>query len=428
MVTISTHNGTQVARQHNLRNPKIVGKEEHIRPDGEYEIWHDESLHDAYNRIFGEAVQRYNERQKRADRKIKNYLAQVEQDARKKPVYEMIIGVYGEDCNVLTKKEILKEFTDSWKERNPNLEMVGAYYHYDEQGTDPHVHIDYIPVAHGYKNGMDTQNGLTKALEEQGIVGFSASVTHQILWEKQENMFLEMLCEERGLTVEHPGKGEKHLDTAEYKALKNEITCLRNEKKNLEQVLAETKDNLVFFKEQHEALEDKYEAFMKAEEGMGLEDLKQLQSEAEELKNEVKDIPAGLKGISKIKNIFEKFKDFPSRFSQGVAGAIQHLHKLQKQKEELQQDLDELRPKLEKEINARKEYERDLDDNKYENSIAQEFLKQIGFWDIFSNYLWESKVRDCRVWSPDSDKKRKYESPDGGANSLNSRNQGEVER
>ena len=31
-VTISTHNGSAVAREHNIRNPKVVSKEAHIKP------------------------------------------------------------------------------------------------------------------------------------------------------------------------------------------------------------------------------------------------------------------------------------------------------------------------------------------------------------------------------------------------------------
>ena len=33
----------------------------------------------------------------------------------------------------------------------------------------PHLHLDYIPVAHGYKTKMHTRNSLTKALQEMGI-------------------------------------------------------------------------------------------------------------------------------------------------------------------------------------------------------------------------------------------------------------------
>lgn len=41
-VTISTHNGSQVARQHNLQNPKVIAKEDHIDPNGHFEVWLDE--------------------------------------------------------------------------------------------------------------------------------------------------------------------------------------------------------------------------------------------------------------------------------------------------------------------------------------------------------------------------------------------------
>ena len=39
MTTISTHNGTQVVRGHNIRDKKIVEKEKHIDPNGWNEIW-----------------------------------------------------------------------------------------------------------------------------------------------------------------------------------------------------------------------------------------------------------------------------------------------------------------------------------------------------------------------------------------------------
>lgn len=229
-VTISTHNGSSVARDHNIRNQNITDKESHIDPNGVYEIWHDERLTDAYHRLFDGAVKRYNEKQRRADRRIENYLAAIQKDAAKKPVYEMIIGVYGADCTDDTKREILREFVVGWKERNPNLEMIGAYYHADEESQDPHVHIDYIPVAQGYRRGMDTQNGLVKALEEQGIEsGKTMKETAQIKWEKRENEHLERLCVARGLTVDRPGKGKKHLDTPEYKALMDELQEARQQ-------------------------------------------------------------------------------------------------------------------------------------------------------------------------------------------------------
>ena len=59
-VTISTHNGSAIARDHNIRNPKVVAKEEHIDLSMPHEIWIDEPIRKAYDRIFGEALDEYN--------------------------------------------------------------------------------------------------------------------------------------------------------------------------------------------------------------------------------------------------------------------------------------------------------------------------------------------------------------------------------
>ena len=92
-VTIATHNGSAVSREHNVRNRRVTNTQNHINPHGHYEVWHDEKPRQAYRRIFGEALRDYNARQKRDDRKIKDYYNHIEKDAMKHTVYEMIIGI-----------------------------------------------------------------------------------------------------------------------------------------------------------------------------------------------------------------------------------------------------------------------------------------------------------------------------------------------
>ena len=218
MATISTHNGSKAHRDHNIRNEKITSKEAHINPNGIHEIWLDELPRQAYHRLFDESQKKYNEKQTRDDRKIKDYFNQIKNDQKKHLVYEMIIGIYGGQ-NEQTCKEIMKEFVDDWKKRNSNLEMIGAYYHNDEQG-EPHVHIDYIPIAHGYSRGMEVQTGLVKGLGEMGFEK-KGKLTAQIQWEKRENQCLEELCKKRGIEVEHPDQEKsEHLSTKNYKLIK----------------------------------------------------------------------------------------------------------------------------------------------------------------------------------------------------------------
>ena len=226
-VTISTHNGSKVRRAHNIRNKSVTDKQEHIDTTMNHEIWKDETIINAYHRIFDKAVVEYNQKQKRAERRIKNYHADVLKDPKKHDCYEMVIGVYpykdpetGEKETVPEyefAKDILRTFVDGWKERNPNLEMIGAYYHADEPGSMPHVHIDYIPIAKGYTRGLSVQTGLRKALEQQGFYTSSPTLTAQIVWESRENKYLEDLCQSRGWTVMHEEEKREHEDTEEYK-------------------------------------------------------------------------------------------------------------------------------------------------------------------------------------------------------------------
>ena len=156
--TISFHNGTSVHRGHNRRDKWIADKESHIDPNGHFEIWHDEKLTDAYDRIFGQAVADYNAKQKRPDRKIGSYYEQIRQgNSERNMVYETIIGVYKSDASEETQREILRKVYEAWPKRYPQFEIVGAYYHADEEG-EPHVHIDYVPVATGYKRGLAKHN------------------------------------------------------------------------------------------------------------------------------------------------------------------------------------------------------------------------------------------------------------------------------
>lgn len=221
--TISTHNGSAAHRGHNVRDPWAVDKQPHIDRalSGRNEILHDEKPREAYQRIFGDALRRYNEKQDRPERRIRDYYSHIERDAKKHAVYEMIVQIGDRNDTGLdapVERACLKEFYAGWKERNPNLECIGAYIHADEKDGTVHMHLDYVPVAHGYKKGMETQTGLVKALSEQGFHK-TGKLTAQIQWQHRENQALERICLARGIEIEHPqvGKGVKHQETELFK-------------------------------------------------------------------------------------------------------------------------------------------------------------------------------------------------------------------
>ena len=223
--TISTHNGSNPARQHNLRNPKVVSKEEHIDTTRIHETWLDIDPKKAYGRLFDKARVKYNAEQVakgHPERQIASYYKKIAEDKKKHLVYELIIqvGSYESHPDKEVCREILAEFCRSWKERNPNMIMIGAYYHEDEVGA-PHCHIDFIPVANNLSRGMERQSALVKALNQMGLETTDIHNTAQIQWERKQNEYLEHLCNERGLEITHPEcEKQKHVDIKEYRQQK----------------------------------------------------------------------------------------------------------------------------------------------------------------------------------------------------------------
>lgn len=232
-ITVSVHNGTKVSRAHNMRNRKVTDKEPHINRNGWYEVWHDEPLREAYKRIFGHAQEEYNLKQTRNDRRIVDYLSTVSKSQKQHPVYEAIItlGNMEEHPSPRESYEILQQVFEEWKKNYPNLEVVGAYFHADEKGA-PHLHIDYVPVAHGYKKGLAIQNGLVKAFGEMGFI-LKGKDTAQIQWQRDLKSRVTELAQERGFKVVEPTvKRKKHVETAFYK-LEKQVPALQDERNKL---------------------------------------------------------------------------------------------------------------------------------------------------------------------------------------------------
>src|SRR5699024_10433986 len=133
----------------------------------------EESLKTAYDKCFGEAVEEFNQRQTRTDRQIKNYMHKIKNSGNnEKLFYENIVQIGDKYTHGIGSKnenqaiEILDEYARTFQERNPNLYVFNMKMHLDE--ASPHLHIDYIPVATGYKNGLSTRNSLTKAHKNMG--------------------------------------------------------------------------------------------------------------------------------------------------------------------------------------------------------------------------------------------------------------------
>ena len=232
--TITFHLGTTLSQAHNVRDPKVTAKEPHIDPNGSHETLIHESVECAYKRLFDEALSEYNEKQKKPSRRILDYYEHIKGSKEHHAVYEAIIGFYGKDeygkeaPNAISRTEctrMLKEYLKQFQAQNPQLSVIGAYIHADEEGKYPHLHLDFIPVANGQKNGLSKKVSLKGALQQQfKSNNFKYSATAQEAWCEIQRKNLQELAQAQGHTVlTGVSSGRKHVHTKLYKAEINTV-------------------------------------------------------------------------------------------------------------------------------------------------------------------------------------------------------------
>ena len=203
------------------------------------------NIREKYEELFGEAVEKYNAKQKRADRKIEDYLAKVRKDKKLEPQREFIVQIgtlddfrttrddgsstgiseqQAEQNRVIANK-ILVQYYKEFQERNPNLAIYNAVIHNDE--ISPHLHLNIVPVAEGYKRGVQKQPSFNKALQQQGLKVDKEN--GRVLWNNfrnQEVESVERLMADFGWDRELVGTN-KIKDIHEYKEIMSEISELR---------------------------------------------------------------------------------------------------------------------------------------------------------------------------------------------------------
>lgn len=180
-----------------------------------------EDIKQVYHKLFDEARERYNAKQKRKDRMIDNYYEKIRRGKQEKLFHEVIFQIGNkDDMNAknedgLLAKRILTEFMDEFQARNPNLYVFSAHLHMDEE--TPHLHIDFVPYITGSKRGLDTRVSLKQALSSLGFKGGSRSETELNQWVQSEKQKLAMVMRENEIEWDQKGTHEQHLSVLDYK-------------------------------------------------------------------------------------------------------------------------------------------------------------------------------------------------------------------
>ena len=180
-----------------------------------------ENIKAVYHELFDEALERYNAKQTRADRRIENYYEKIRSGKQEKPFHEIILQVGNKDDMSADSDEgqlaaaVLDEYMKAFQERNPNLRVFSAHLHMDE--ATPHLHIDFVPFTTGSKRGLDTRVSLKQALAAQGFKGGTRGDTEWSQWVRSEKEQLSVVMERHEIEWEDKGTHDKHLSVLDYK-------------------------------------------------------------------------------------------------------------------------------------------------------------------------------------------------------------------
>ncbi|HCW71449.1 MAG TPA: recombinase [Ruminococcaceae bacterium] len=204
---------------HNSRKFKaanVDGERTHLNVD-----YCNGNIKKVYHKLFDEALKKYNDKQTRSDRKIKNYYDKICNSKQEKPFHEIILQIGNkedmgaESENGQLAKQVLDEYFRGFQERNPQLRVFSAHLHMDE--ATPHIHIDFVPFTTGSKRGLETRVSLKQALAAQGFKGGSRGDTEWSQWVLSEKEQLAAVMERYGIEWEQKGTHEKHLSVLDYK-------------------------------------------------------------------------------------------------------------------------------------------------------------------------------------------------------------------
>lgn len=172
-------------RQTNIRHNNRELTEKEFRSDAHKHIQREKSkyniqifkrdIKDVYHELFDDALNSYNEKQKRKDRKIDDYYKHVQKSKNMDLQREFIVTVGNkadwERLSLEEKQEVgeaLASYVRDFNERHTNMTIYNAIVHLDEAGA-PHAHFNVVPTATGYKNGLAVQPSFRKALEQEGF-------------------------------------------------------------------------------------------------------------------------------------------------------------------------------------------------------------------------------------------------------------------
>ena len=131
----------------------------------------------------------------------------------------------------------LKDFAESFAERNPHLRVFNMVLHMDE--ATPHLHVDFIPVATEQSRGLSTRVSMKQALKQQGFVGVGRKQTEWAAWMEREKEALTEIAQRHDFEIISLGTNRPHMDLPQFKEAAARLEAVQQQTAAVEREVAE---------------------------------------------------------------------------------------------------------------------------------------------------------------------------------------------
>ncbi|GFH43289.1 plasmid recombination enzyme [Lactococcus hodotermopsidis] len=257
------------------------------------------SIREVYKENFSVALENYNSKQKRSDRKIDDYYLKVKNDGSLDLQREFIIQFGDKNFveNSTNAREIfaqkLVEYEKWFEKEFPDLKVYNAVVHMDE--ATPHLHLNVVPVADGYKQGMSQRPSFSKWLKNNDL---DFTEFCQVQTEKLED-FLKQVGAERKKVGSHD-----YVKPNEYRKMMREAeNVLERAKEQADEIIAKTRSEALKIDSEASEVQNQLNTSKNI--------LERLESKIEPLRNETEILDLKLQ---KSKLELELFETTPEKF------------------------------------------------------------------------------------------------------------------
>ena len=206
-------------------------------------VFCNEDLKQVYHMVFDEALAAYNAKKTKTRDKIPDYYEHIRQSKQEKLFHEAIFQIGNmSDCGCGTPDgeraaAALKDFAESFAERNPHLRVFNMVLHMDE--ATPHLHVDFIPVATEQSRGLSTRVSMKQALKQQGFVGVGRKQTEWAAWMEREKEALTEIAQRHDFEIISLGTNRPHMDLPQFKEAAARLEAVQQQTAAVEREVAE---------------------------------------------------------------------------------------------------------------------------------------------------------------------------------------------